>query len=154
MRHVKYCVSIGFQSLLPVSVGYVAQSDVIGPRMQGCNWVAAAADLMQPRQNVSPRTQWSRVLWSHVPRMDLWSRLLCSLCAIRRALSQPLKRRPQHDGALVLIILKRGGIPTSGDPARSSGKSIQSSWTRSSLFSAGRLPVACCGPSALCLPDG
>jgi hypothetical protein len=40
--------------LLPVSVGYVARSDIIEFRRQACDWVAAATGLRQPRQKLSP----------------------------------------------------------------------------------------------------
>lgn len=55
--HAEYGVPLGFQLLLPVYVGHVARSDIIEFRMQGCDWVAAVAGLMQPRQKVLPWTQ-------------------------------------------------------------------------------------------------
>ncbi|KAE8371330.1 hypothetical protein BDV26DRAFT_302826 [Aspergillus bertholletiae] len=50
-------VPIGFQLLLPVSVSYVARSDILEFRMQGCDCVATAAGLMQSREKLSPWTQ-------------------------------------------------------------------------------------------------
>ncbi|KAL5361378.1 hypothetical protein BJX96DRAFT_185268 [Aspergillus floccosus] len=57
ISRAKCDIPLGFQLLLSVSVGYVARSDIIESRMQGCHWVAAAAGLMQPRQKVLPWTQ-------------------------------------------------------------------------------------------------
>ncbi|KAB8068855.1 hypothetical protein BDV29DRAFT_162014 [Aspergillus leporis] len=57
IRHVKSGSLIGFQLILPASIGYMARSDIIEFRMQGCDWVTAAAGLRQPRQKVSPWTE-------------------------------------------------------------------------------------------------